>query len=400
MPELTQKIIATSRPKSAAYDIRDARIGGFLLRVLPSGKKRFYAQYGRGKRCLIGDAKVLTLTQARLKAKQLIGDAATGKDPMEAKRRARAKTLREYLDKVHGPWLVANRKDGRATRARLRACFDAELGGKRLGELNTWLIEKWRSARLKAGIKPATLNRDIGPLKAALNRAVEWHFIDINPIAKHKPAKTDRQGSVRFLSEDEERRLRQALDAREAQTRRARQSANQWRSARGYELFAEHGAFTDHVKPLVLLALNSGLRRGELFNLRWSGVDLERGLLTVEGGGAKSSQTRHVPLNREARETLKRWPADEAEGYVFPGALGGRLDNINKAWAGVVAAARLEHFRFHDLRHTFASKLVMAGADLYTVKELLGHSTIAMTERYAHLAPAHKAAAVALLERG
>jgi site-specific recombinase XerD len=73
------------------------------------------------------------------------------------------------------------------------------------------------------------------------------------------------------------------------------------------------------------------------------------------------------------------------------------MTNINKSWASLLAAAKLENFRFHDCRHHFASRLVMAGVDLYTVKELLGHSDFAMTQRYAHLAPEHKAAAVAKL---
>lgn len=155
--------------------------------------------------------------------------------------------------------------------------------------------------------------------------------------------------------------------------------------------------FVDHIRPLVLLAVNTGMRRGELFNLTWDDVNLTRASLTVRGGGAKSGQTRHIPLNDEAVTILRGWwgLTETGAGLVFPSRDGGRLDNINSAWAGVLKRADITGFRFHDLRHTFASWLVMAGTDLYVVRDLLGHASIQQTERYAHLAPEVKARAVA-----
>jgi integrase len=89
-----------------------------------------------------------------------------------------------------------------------------------------------------------------------------------------------------------------------------------------------------------------------------------------------------------------------ADAYVFPGAEGERLIDVKTAWKPVLKAASVTGFRFHDLRHTFASRLVMANVDLNTVRELLGHADLKMTLRYAHLAPEHKAAAVATLSQG
>lgn len=127
--------------------------------------------------------------------------------------------------------------------------------------------------------------------------------------------------------------------------------------------------------------------------------------MTVDGGGAKDGQTRHIPLNPEALETLRQWKAQKAQqegevGYVFPGKGGRRLDNVKKSWMELLKSAKVDSFRWHDLRHTFASKLVMAGVALNTVRELLGHSDISMTLRYAHLAPESKAAAVELISFG
>jgi integrase len=173
-------------------------------------------------------------------------------------------------------------------------------------------------------------------------------------------------------------------------------SGNEWRETRGRELLAPIDVyFADYLKPIVVLALNTGLRRGELFNLSWSDVDLTKKMLTVEGSTAKSGQTRYVQLNIEAVIFLRHWQAQSSSPLVFPSpVIGGRQNNIKRSWGLLKERAGVSDFRFHDRRHTFASKMVMAGVDLYTVKELVGHSTIQMTERYAHLAPEHKANAV------
>jgi integrase len=143
------------------------------------------------------------------------------------------------------------------------------------------------------------------------------------------------------------------------------------------------------------------MRRGELFALTWHSVDLVAGRITVHGATAKSGTTRHVPLNAEALAVLRGWrdQAPDGSGLVFPGKHGDALSNVRRSWEAVLRAAGITRFRWHDLRHTFASKLVMAGVDLNTVRELLGHSDYKMTQRYAHLAPEHKAAAVAKLIR-
>lgn len=392
---ITQKLVASSKPADKPIEYRDSQIPGFILRVQPSGVKSYVIEYARGRRKTIGRATVLTLEQARRKALEVLADPAAAVGPR------RDMELREFLSKHYAPWVKANRKDGEATMKRLESCF-GDYGTKRLTEMDALLVEKWRTGRLKAGRAPATVNRDITALKAALSKAVEWGVIDSHPLEKVKPAKVPDEGRVRYLDEAEEKRLRAALDAREEVIRAARRSGNEWRKARNLELLPDLDAmpFADHIKPLVLLAMNTGLRRGELFNLKWTDVDLVRAQLTVRAAGAKSAKVRHVPLNREARNTLKGWQETTGTkiGYVFPGKGGGRLDNIKKAWGKVLEDAKLDDFHFHDLRHHFASRLVMAGADLYVVKELLGHATIAMTERYAHLAPEHKAAAVALLE--
>ena len=370
MPELiTQITVNSAKPKEKPYDIRDSKVTGFLLRVLPTGKKKYYCQYSRGKRKFIKDAALWTPTQAREEAKAILGKAASGYDLSIS--RAEKITLKTFIEDEYGPWVEVNRKDGEATLKRLKSRFDRFLS-KKLSEVSADDAEKWRTSRLKDGAKPATVNRDITTLKATLSKAVEWGMMPANPLASVKPLKVDTRGKVRFLSKDEEMRLRKLLDSK-------------------------GGRRPKLMKPLILLALNTGMRRGELFHLTWKNVNFSTKTITVAGEKAKSGSTRHIPMNAEAVQLLEDWKKISKGELVFPGKDGAPLNNTKKSWATILDDAKIEGFRFHDLRHTFASNLVMAGVDLNTVRDLLGHGDLKMTLRYAHLAREHKAAAVELL---
>jgi integrase len=148
---------------------------------------------------------------------------------------------------------------------------------------------------------------------------------------------------------------------------------------------------------MVVVSLNTGLRRGELFGLTWNNVDLRQKVLTVDSVTSKSTRTRHVPLNATVSAALTDWKPKHATGLVFPGRKG-KFWTVKKAWATLLDLAEIEGFRWHDMRHDFASQLVMKGIDLNTVRELLGHDRIDTTLRYSHLAPSHRAAAVEALD--
>ena len=136
--------------------------------------------------------------------------------------------------------------------------------------------------------------------------------------------------------------------------------------------------------------MNTGMRRGEFLARRWSAIDTKGKQLTIEGSTAKNQQTRQIPLNVEALEVLKQWKEQAPDGErVFPIDTG-----FKTAWAALLERAKITKFRWHDLRHHFASRLVQAGVPLNTVRELLGHGSMAMTLRYAHLATDQKREAV------
>jgi integrase len=146
---------------------------------------------------------------------------------------------------------------------------------------------------------------------------------------------------------------------------------------------------------MVRVSLNTGLRRGELFALTWENVS--GGVLTVEGATSKRDVTRHVALNATATAALTEWKPKRATGLVFPGRVG-KFSTVKKSWAALLKRAEITGFRWHDMRHDFASRLVMGGVDLFTVGSLLGHGRVETTARYAHLAASHKSAAVNVLD--
>jgi integrase len=383
-----------ARPAVKPYRINDdgpKGVRGLHLRVQPSGVKSYCVVYARNQTRTIGKYPVMTLDAARHEAKRLLGA------PVEAAaKKIKTVTFGDFLDQKYGPWVLQERKAGAATLANIKAQFGVYLT-KPIGAITGWNVEKFKADRLRSGTKPATVNRDLVRIKACLAKAVEWGVIAEHPLRSVKRAKGEDDSRVRYLSVPEEKSIRDALMQRDATLKKGRASGNAWRAERGRDLLAAFGKddFADHLHPLVLLALNTGLRRGELFSLTWRAVDMQRKMITVRADTSKSGRTRHVPLNVEAIDTLKRWRRiNKGDGLVFAGVTGARMTNINKSWASLMTAAKLKDFRFHDLRHHFASKLVMASVDLYTVKELLGHSDFEMTQRYAHLAPEHKAAAV------
>jgi integrase len=264
-------------------------------------------------------------------------------------------------------------------------------------------IEAWRSECLSRNCKAATINRMLTALRAMLNWAVEMRLIESNPLGRIKRlSETDSDQKVRYLTDDERQRLYAALEAREERIREARRNHIGWQTEREYEPSSEiEGRFADYLRPMVLLSLNTGVRRGSVFGLRWGDIDFQTKTLTLRGDNVKSGKVTRLPLNSVVLDVLTAWRGQSVRtgdaDLVFPSSGGAEFDNVRKSWGGVLKAAGIKNFRWHDMRHDFASRLVMRGTSLMQVSKLLGHADIKMTMRYAHLTPEAGQAAVETL---
>jgi integrase len=405
---LSQPYIDKLRPKAAPFRVWDTNVPQLFIRVQPSGIRSWNLQWGRGTSKSLGKWPGVTVEAARVRARALLIETHEHGAPLEVVEankpdHEKPRTFAEFVEHDYGPWAEQHQRGARETVRVLRTVFEP-LADKLLTSIAPLDIERIKAKRLKAGRAPATVRRELALLHGALSRAVEWEMLPAHPMRQVKGVRGDDNQRVRYLSDDEDRRLSSALAEREAKRRTERANANRWRVARGHEPWHEWSGdeYTDHLMPLVLLAVNTGLRRGELLALQWESVNLDTRLLTVAASTAKSRRTRHVPLNAEAHDVLTRWHkqhGNPASGPVFPARDGeASISHFKGSWEAIVDTAKLEDFHFHDLRHTFASRLVMRGIDLNTVRELLGHADLKMTLRYAHLAPAKLASAVAVLD--
>lgn len=383
--KLTQTMIASIPTPDKRTSYRDSAISGLTLRVGTSGKKTWFLDYrikGERKWWLIGDAEYITLQEARREAQAFLGILARGEDPLAVPEPAM--TVKALRDKYYGPWVEIHRKSGGETVKGLKRYFSA------FDELNAETItvedmEAWRQKlRTDRGLKSATINRAATYLTAMLNWAVERKLIKLNPLDDlEKLKETDSKKSWRFLTKDEIKILKKALVAREADVRSGKCGCIYDRPLAG--------AFADPLQPMVLVALYTGIRWGSLVSLQWRCIDIIHQVLYLEADSTKQEDSQVIPLNDPVTTILKKWQAQtrpvSPEALVFPAPKGGIFYNVNDAWYKLLTDSGLGHLRWHDLRHTFASQLVMAGIPLNTVRELLGHKNIKTTMRYAHLAP-------------
>ena len=272
------------------------------------------------------------------------------------KQKAKSVTFREmtekYMQKYHGI------RDEHTVK-RLLPVF----GHLKLSEVKTEMLSDYRDERLKT-VKPATVYQELSFMRRMFNVARrEWKWTKENPVADLSFAVGDRNARERWLTLEEEKRL---LD---------RATNPSW------------------LRSLLLFALHTGMRRGEILNLLWKDVDFFRKLVTVMR--SKNGTKRSIPMSQTLYNTLKSMSKIvDITSRVFPIS----VRSLRAAFEKTLSKSGIEDFHFHDLRHTFATRLVQNGVDLYKVKELLGHKTITMTMRYAHHYPESLRSSVAVLD--
>jgi integrase len=241
--------------------------------------------------------------------------------------------------------------------------------GTRIPIIDGALLREYRTGRRERGVKDSTIDKELRILSAAINHAIrEWSWPISNPI---KMRWTGRPGRIRWLKRDEARKLIAAAGT-------VRQAA--------------------HLPDAIIIALNTGLRRGELLALEWPRVDMKRNLVYLEPDNQKSGGYSSVPLNPAAKAAIKRQQGNDEHWVFVHNEL--PIRDIKKSFATARARAGIVDFHFHDLRHTCAAWLVQAGVPIRTVAEILRHKSIQTSMRYAHLAPDNARRAVAAINFG
>ena len=378
MRTLTNSEISKLEIKSSEYVVSDTEIKKLKVRVAKSGSKTFYLFYkvvGKLNKYRIGKFGEIGLPVARKAAEKLLAKISLDENPQADRKEERVvqkqeagAILRTFLDEHYYPFADLHQKVALRTRQIMEYNFKGFMKN-RMSSISKSDMDRWSKKKLAAGISPETINRASSAIVAVLNKAVEWEIIESNPLSGRKNLKTDKKGVVRYLSEDEESRLLKVLENE-----------------------------TGQLPVLITLLLNTGSRPAEAFSLTWDNINFDERRLTLKGAYTKTGQTRHIQINDKLLVCLKAWKAESDNVYLFPG-----LDptkprvTVQKSWKRIKKDAKLTNFRLYDLRHTFASKLVMRGADIYSVSQVLGHSTVEMTKIYAHLSQEHMQSVVDLL---
>jgi len=258
-----------------------------------------------------------------------------------------------YLER-EGPLL----KSIRTERNRVLA-WAREFGNRPLGQITREEIEAWRRERMTTS-RPATINRDLSRLRRMFSLAVEWGLLEESPMQGIKFLR-ENNARTRYLSLEECQRLIASCMA-------------------------------PHIRAMVSVALHSGMRLGEILNLRWYDLDFSSGFILVRD--SKNGESRHVPMDATLFALFRAYPHRLGTDLVFSSPAGGHIVDVRTGFLNSCKRAGLIDLHFHDLRHTFASQFVMSGGDLYILKEILGHKSITMTQRYAHLSPTYKIKAI------
>jgi len=319
----------------------------------------FYIDYyvnGRRRREKIGTSRKL----AHIVLKKRKVEIAEGRY-LDIKKNAKIK-FEDFADEFYRLHSLPNNKLSTSKRKTvLLKNLKSFFGGRYLYAVTPMLVEEYKIKRSEK-VKPATVNKELACLKCLYNKAIEWGKAESSPAAKVKLFRGNNY-RLRYLEKEEVKKLLKAC--------------------------------SPHIKPIVILALHTGMRKGEILNLKWQDISVNRCLIYLLE--TKNNEKREVYMNDTVKATLIKVLKHPDSPYVFCNKHGKPYANVRKSFDTALRKSGIMGFRFHDLRHTFASHLVMAGVDIKTVQELMGHKSIEMTLRYSHLSLSHKRRAVDIL---
>ena len=360
--KLTKSRIDQLKPTGKDVFIWDDDIPGFGIRMSPKGIKTYMVQYrhgGRTRRVSIGRTDRVTADKARKAAQIMFGEIASGKNPaLDAQKRHCAPTLKIITERFLSEHVEVKLKP--STQADYRRIIKnhilPNLGSYRITDITRNNIS---ALHLKLKDTPYRANCVIRVLSKIFNLCEEWGLLKngSNPCRHIKPY--NEKSRNRFLSREELSRLWDTLATAQ-----------------------ENGLASAYAVSAFKLLILTGCRYGEIRTLKWSYIKGTR----IEFPDSKTGYKR-IPFNADAMRVLAATERKPDNEYVICGDVPGQpIINLQKSWRRIRAAAGLDDVRIHDLRHTFASHAVMGGTPLAIVGKLLGHSQIATTMRYAHLA--------------
>jgi integrase len=316
---------------------------------------RYADQFGKIHREKVGPKSLARAAYRKRKT-----EIREGKFFPETIRRRREILFRDMAKLYLEEHAKVNKRSWKTDEERLARLIE-RFGDQPLSKITRQDVERFRAV-IAQELSPATVNRYMALLKTVYNKAIAWGKTKHNPVQGIKQFKETHR--IRFLTDEEEERLEAIFPAK------------YW--------------------PWVEIALHTGMRRGEQFNLRWENVNFQTLTLTIPR--SKHGEVRHIRMNDRVVEILRFLPSRLHSQYVFPSAKGrtpmDANNFIHRVFAPALRKAKIANFRWHDLRHTFASRLVMDGVDIRTVQELMGHKTITITMKYSHLSPGHQMDAV------
>jgi integrase len=278
---------------------------------------------------------------------------------------AKRHTLAEMVDRYTREILPRKSASSMTMQTQQLGWWREQLGMYVLADITPSLIAEYRDilARSQAN---STVNRYLSALSHAFTIAIkEWGWLEESPMRKVSKPKEPR-GRVRFLSDDERKRLLEACRT----------------------------SYNPRLYPAVVVSLSTGARKMEILSLRWRDVDFQRQTITLHD--TKNGERRVLPLQGHALELIQQHSNGSRmdSDFVFPSRNGKKPFDLRRAWTAALKESNIPNFRWHDLRHSAASYLAMNGATLAEIAEILGHKTLAMVKRYAHLSDAHTAGVV------
>lgn len=341
-------------------------VGHVRLRTYKSGRSCWTIDYRdeNGRRAQKALAHVQSREEAAFILQEKVAEVLNRKFGIERRRKeiGFSDFAKVYLE----DYMMTVRRNFRPDIYRLRILCDY-FKDVDLRDVSPMMIERFRKSKLKEGRTKSTCNRYLQLLKRMFNLAIEEGYAEENPVRKVKLFSEKDNLKERILTEAEEERLLENC--------------------------------SEILRPIILVALNTGMRRAEILNLTWNQIDFKTRRIRVEK--TKSGKVRFVPINNALFYVLNRLRVENGQSpFVFFNSKTGKphLD-MKTGFKGACRRAGISNLRFHDLRHTFASRLVEKGVDIETVKELLGHHSITVTQRYTHSSDERKRAAVEQLNR-